>query len=284
MASAFQSLSSIILFYLGSLFARQYFSQIETCILLWIALSLLCFIKSSITGNCSQVDEIWSLSPSFFAYHFNNWKPRGIIMFLLIAIWGIRLSFNFWRKGGFSGEEDYRWGILRKKIANPILWTIFNLLFISIYQNFLLMAISLPVFYSPQDDLTIIDCILTIITAVFISIETVADQQQWIFQSYKAYCLENNIKVEIGFLNTGLFKYSRHPNFFAEICIWWLIFSFTRSLNYSIIGVVLLTMLFHGSLSLTEEISSKKYPEYIIYQQNTSRLIPWFSNNAEKVD
>ncbi|TPX69804.1 hypothetical protein SpCBS45565_g02150 [Spizellomyces sp. 'palustris'] len=94
-----------------------------------------------------------------------------------------------------------------------------------------------------------------------------------------------------GYLTTGLFKYSRHPNFFCEIMIWWSIYGFSVAatipkstglkdltwsniVNWSIIGPIMLTLLFQGSTSFTEGISAKKYPTYQIYQKATSRLIP----------
>ena len=109
-----------------------------------------------------------------------------------------------------------------------------------------------------------------------------------------------------GFLTSGLFRYSRHPNFFCEISIWWAVylssvaasglsssplpplfppsltpFLFSPSLlgawlNWSVLGAFLLFLLFQGSTQFTEEITSRKYPEYRRYQRTTSRLIPMF--------
>ncbi len=69
-----------------------------------------------------------------YAWHFaalSGWDSRGLLMAVLITMWGVRLTFNFWRKGGYNGEEDYRWAVLRTKINNKFLFTIFNLTFIS---------------------------------------------------------------------------------------------------------------------------------------------------------
>lgn len=73
-----------------------------------------------------------------------------------------------------------------------------------------------------------------------------------------------------GFITTGLFRYSRHPNFFCEICMWWVMFLFSVGavgLNLSGIGAGLLNLLFLGSTTLTEKISCEKYPEYTQYQK-----------------
>jgi steroid 5-alpha reductase family enzyme len=82
------------------------------------------------------------------------------------------------------------------------------------------------------------------------------------------------------FLQSGLFRYSRHPNFFFELGQWWVIFFFgaiaARSvLQWTVIGAVLLTVLFIGSTMFTESISRSRYPEYTRYQATTSPIVPW---------
>lgn len=116
--------------------------------------------------------------------------------------------------------------------------------------------------------------------------ETLADQQQWNFQTAKYN--PNTKKVgdyARGFLSKGLFKYSRHPNFVCEMSIWWSVYLFSVAatgewVNWSIIGTVLLTLLFQGSTTFTEKITSEKYPEYAKYKKTTSRLLPWFPGES----
>lgn len=85
--------------------------------------------------------------------------------------------------------------------------------------------------------------------------------------------------MEHEFLTTGLFRYSRHPNFFCEVALWWVFYGFSVSagagwLNPTVCGVVTLTALFQGSTNFTETISASKYAEYAAYQRRTSRLVP----------
>lgn len=110
-------------------------------------------------------------------------------MSLLVTIWSARLTFNFARKGGFpstwkiwEGEEDYRWAILRKNptLSHPVVWWIFNLSFISIYQSFLIASFTFPIILSVDSvnkDLNLVDLLATILVLGFITCETVADQQ-----------------------------------------------------------------------------------------------------------
>ena len=81
-------------------------------------------------------------------------------------------------------------------------------------------------------------------------------------------------------MTSGLFNISRHPNFFCEISIWWVIFAFSVSsigFNHSYVGALLLMLLFQGSTQLTEQISLEKYPHYSVYQKQVSRLIPFLT-------
>src|SRR5690606_30991597 len=84
----------------------------------------------------------------------------------------------------------------------------------------------------------------------------------------------------VGFVYTGLFAYSRHPNFWSEMTLWWSIYLFSVSgfgwVNFSVIGTILLTLLFQGSTAFTESITVKKYPMYKRYQATTSRFFPGF--------
>ena len=218
-----------------------------------------CWILSIITGEHSWVDRMWSITPVIYvgefarAAHFHN--ARLNVMAIIVLLWGARLTFNFARKGGYSGAEDYRWPVLRASMK-PWQFQLFNIFFIVLYQNFL-----------------------------FLIGETVADQQQWNFQENKKKIIASGAVPEKRFLTTGLFKYSRHPNYFFEISQWWVLYligcnSIGLLFQRTIVGAVLLTLLFVGSTRFTEKLSLEKYPEYADYQATTSAVIPWFTKRA----
>jgi hypothetical protein len=76
-----------------------------------------------------------------------------------------------------------------------------------------------------------------------------------------------NSLLSNGFLETGLWAYSRHPNFFCEQAIWWVVYAFAVAAdvgcwNVTLAGPVLLTLLFRGSANFTESITAGKYPAY----------------------
>mmetsp|Transcript_115814 Transcript_115814/g.248864 ORF Transcript_115814/g.248864 Transcript_115814/m.248864 type:complete len:135 (-) Transcript_115814:647-1051(-) len=114
--------------------------------------ALFVFILHLLTNNYSQVDKLWSIMPVVYSWTMVGLNPPNTRLTLaasIVTIWGIRLTYNFGRKGGYSikfwtGEEDYRWLVLRNRISNPIVWFVFNVCFISIYQSLLIMGFTLP--------------------------------------------------------------------------------------------------------------------------------------------
>lgn len=157
--------------------------------------------------------------------------PRVYIATALILIWGIRLTYNFVRKGGYGlDSEDYRWPYLAERIPTG-LWLLFNIFFICLFQNLLLVAITAPVYAAWRATLATvtplnwIDLLAVVIFVAGLALETMADEQQWVFQEGKKKAIANKETLtgdnKRGFLTQGLFKYSRHPNFFGEMTIWW---------------------------------------------------------------
>ncbi|HDZ42141.1 MAG TPA: DUF1295 domain-containing protein [Bacteroidetes bacterium] len=261
---------------------------------IYIIAAALCFITSTITGNYSQVDKLWSIMPVIYVWIIcirSGYEARLLLMAVVASIWGIRLTYNFARRGGYSlkiwaGEQDYRWPVLRKKpeFAAKWKWTLFNLLFISFYQMGLILLITLPALKSlGSGPLSWVDYLIAFIAISFVVIETVADQQQWNFQKEKKRLIESGQvlpeKYKKGFLDSGLWGIVRHPNYASEQSIWIVFYFFSVSatgswLNWSVIGAVLLILLFYGSSSFSESISMSKYPGYVEYQEKTPRFIP----------
>ncbi|KAI1301150.1 hypothetical protein EDD11_005774 [Mortierella claussenii] len=271
-----------------------------------LLVAFICWFQSMATGTHSWVDRLWSIVPVIYTIHYSvrdmlywpknqefHYLPRVYIATFLITLWGIRLTYNFYRKGGYAFDsEDYRWPWLGTKIPSGI-WFFFNIFFICLYQNLLLVALTAPVYtawraaFVERTPLNWIDAVATLLLIGGLTLETVADQQQWQFQEAKRKAIaEKQVLTgdfKRGFLTQGLFKYSRHPNFFGEMTIWWSVYlysiaagypTYTALVNPSIVGVVALTLLFQSSTWLTEYLTSQKHPNYKLYKKTTSRLIP----------
>ena len=292
---------------LGFIFNPISFSenQKETLLLLLIVCgssALYCFVVGEITRNNSQMDKLWSILPIAYTWIIaikSGMNPRQVIYAVLVALWGIRLTINFARKGAYSikfwsGEEDYRWKILRNKgpLNNKFLWALFDLFFISIYQNALVLAICLPSLAGMDSTqaLGIFDYCAFGAALIFLLIETIADEQQMFFHTTKRKMLDEGKTLDQisepfnkGFNTLGLWNRSRHPNYLGEQGFWLsLYFTAIGSgavsyifFSYTMIGPLLLVLIFLGSSSLQESISSEKYPEYPQYVNQVSKYIPF---------
>ena len=266
----------------------------------------LCFVVGELTRNYSQTDKIWSIMPivySFTAFYAFPSSPRITLMTTLVIIWGIRLSYNFYRKGGYNllpwkGEEDYRWSVLRR---HPILqkglrFTLFNLFFISFYQQFLIFLFSTPLLLAARyadTPLSKLDYMAAFFMLLFILTESIADNQLHVFQYRKRNKVMNDGKyrssLDKGFLTEGLWHYVRHPNFISEQAIWVSFYFFGvaasgQVINWTLSGPVLLVLLFIGSSAFTEKISQEKYPEYRNYIQNVPKFIPTLFKQRKERD
>ena len=142
-----------------------------------------CWVVSLITHDTSQVDRMWSIAPPIYLWVFAAGAgfsdARLDVMAGLATLWGARLTYNFARKGGYSGVEDYRWAVVRKAMKG---WEfqLFNLFFIVIYQNILLVLIALPGWTALQHRTPFgpLDAALAGLFLAALAGETIADQQQ----------------------------------------------------------------------------------------------------------
>ncbi|KAI8642421.1 hypothetical protein BD408DRAFT_366561 [Parasitella parasitica] len=280
------------------------------------------YLMSEITKNYSQVDRAWSILPGIYAWHFTihdyllneSFHPRLLVGSILISIWGARLTYNFARKGGyyFTGH-DYRFPYLRENLG-AVGMGLLNLVFIAPFQNLLLLFMVTPLYITHSlfskvstraTRLSCLDWTTVTLHLAFLFIEVVADEQQYVFQTEK-YALLSHLKKDqlkgdykLGFLwHSGLFQYSRHPNFFAEQAMWWVIYLFSVSavqeasnmddpstyFNWTIAAPIVLTALFLGSTALTEKISSDKYAAYTDYRKSVNKFIPWFPRRTSVKD
>lgn len=157
-------------------------------------LGTIAFILGKISNDYSWVDRIWSILPMVFVGHFMFYQTQclGIqismrqwVMIGFIIIWGFRLTYNLYRKGGYSrGGEDYRWIYLRKNYPR-LMVELLHFFFTSYYQLFLVYWITSPIYYAVNKQMQIFDVILCVLWLIFFIGEVVADRQQYEFQIKK---------------------------------------------------------------------------------------------------
>ncbi|RYP83222.1 hypothetical protein DL769_001418 [Monosporascus sp. CRB-8-3] len=264
-----------------------------------VLLGAVFLVVSEINRNYSQVDRMWSLLPTLYNAHFALWARlnslptrRVDLILLWSVVWSARLTFNYWRKGGYKkGSEDYRWEIIRGKVP-PALFFIFNITFISFIQSILLSLLAAPTYVillttQFEPEITTADLAYFAIELLLILSEWFSDQQQWDYQTAKKQ-YQKTAKVprgfsqedlDRGFVTTGLWAYCRHPNFAAEQTIWFVLYQWSCYASKTLygwagFGCLFLLMVFQGSTWLTEQITAGKYPEYGLYQEKVPPFFP----------
>ena len=171
------------------------------------------------------------------------------------------------------------------------MWQLFIFFFVNVYQMasiYMFCTLPLYVIYYGPASMQLYDLPLAILFCFFLCVETIADNQMFAFQQGKKQQIRLRKFSQIkdyyldGFFQRGLYRYSRHPNYFGELGQWWTIYLFScvgsnKSLmpNWTIIGAANLSLIFYKSMNLTESITNFKYPKYKIYARRTSQLLLW---------
>lgn len=264
-----------------------------------LALFPIFLVVSEINRNWSQVDRVWSILPTLYHIHYAVWArvndlPTAKVDHVMAfsVVWSIRLTFNYWRRGGYQiGSEDYRWNLIKGWIGTPAFFLL-NILFTSSVQSVLLFAVTTPAYLllltsRIDPGVTVVDTTISRFLIFLVAIEFIADQQQWNYHQAKgAYQRTakpqpgySRAQLDRGFNTSGLWKFSRHPNFAAEQTIWvtlyaWAAYSTGSWWNWTAAGALAYLSVFAGSTPLTEYISAGKYPEYKVYQQKVGRFLP----------
>ncbi|KAL6703838.1 hypothetical protein ACN47E_009057 [Coniothyrium glycines] len=260
----------------------------------------LVLLVSEVNRNYSQVDRLWSILPVIYNVHYAVWAHLNGLPTLQLnhvmavsLIWGARLTFNYWRKGGYQvGSEDYRWNIVKDYIG-PAGMFILNVTFIALGQNILLWLITTPTYVLlltariTGNTLSTYDTFFGRAMLGVVVMEYVADQAQWNYHKAKeAFAKTAKVpagytreQIERGFNSTGIFAWSRHPNFAAEQSFWILLYQWSclesnTILNWTGAGALGYLILFQASTWLTELITAGKYPEYVIYQRRVGKFLP----------
>lgn len=194
---------------------------------------------------------------------------RGILVVILVTVWGVRLSFHIYLRNR-NKSEDYRYQVWRKEWNNFYLRSYLQ---IYLLQGLFLYLIALPFLFinnSYMPGITMLDAIGICVWLIGFYFESVGDSQLKRFIS--------NPKNKGKIMDQGLWKYSRHPNYFGEVTQWWGIFISTLSIPHgylTIIGPLTITILilFVSGVPLLE----KKYigrPDFEEYKKNTSIFFP----------
>jgi steroid 5-alpha reductase family enzyme len=239
----------------------------------------LIYILALIKKDYSIVDITWGIGFLVVLVvgqiYLKKTDPRSIILSLMVLIWALRLSIYLFIRSKGRGE-DFRYQKMRTSWGK---WANLRAYFqIFILQGIILLIVSSPIIlilensYSPIKESDLFAIVVFIIGLAF---ESVADFQVMNFKK--------NPQNKGDILMEGLWKYSRHPNYFGEFLIWWGIFFLSMAdgpVFYSLIGPSVITfLLIKVSGVPLLEAKYKGNAEYLSYQKRTNTFFPWFPRN-----
>jgi len=226
--------------------------------------------------NNSIVDIAWGLGfigvavLTFFLKE--GWTMRHVLLSGLVLIWGMRLAIHIAIRNRGRGE-DFRYAKWRKEWGR---WFVLRSYFqVFMLQGVLLFFISLPIVFvnfSGGPDLSLLDFLGVGVWGVGFIFEAVGDYQLKLFKKKP----ENKGKI----ITTGLWKYTRHPNYFGEAAMWWGLFLISLSVENgwtTIISPLLITFLLLRVSGVA--MLEKKYAgnaEFEAYAKRTNAFFPWF--------
>jgi steroid 5-alpha reductase family enzyme len=245
-----------------------------------VAATIVVFAFSVAFGNSSFYDAYWSVIPPLIAVYWALCAVpevnglRQAVVIALVWLWGARLTYNWARGWGGLGHEDWRYVDLRGQTGAGY-WPVsfVGLHMMPTLQVFLGCLSLYPALVVGARPFGLLDCLAVLVTAGAIWIEARADKELVRFRRSQP--------PREAILDTGVWAYSRHPNYFGEMSFWWGLFLFGLSANpsywWTIVGPVAITLLFRfASLPLIETRMLSRRPGFAAHQQRVSMVIPWF--------
>jgi steroid 5-alpha reductase family enzyme len=225
--------------------------------------------------DASIADPFWgpgfALASTTYVWADGRFNARGMLALILVTVWAVRLGKHLLVRNRREGE-DRRYRAMRARHGDRFgrvsLFTVFWL------QSMLLWIISAPILGSVRSDtpLWLWDGLGTMVVLVGLVVESFADRQLVAFRADPA----NKGHV----LSTGLWRYSRHPNYFGDAVVWWGLYliAVAGGAPWTVVGPALITFLLlkvSGVTMLEEGLQSSR-PGYVEYVRRTSAFVPWF--------
>lgn len=249
---------------------------------LWVGLVVLGYMTliwlvSLALKNSSIVDIFWGAGFVvagwvYFALTPDGFLPRKALTMILVTVWGLRLSlYILWRNWG--KPEDFRYQKWRDEAGSKWWW--FSFFKVFFLQGVLLWIISIPLLLaqiSPQPaGLGVIEILALAVWVFGFFFEAMGDWQLARFKLNPA----NKGKV----LNRGVWRYTRHPNYFGDAAQWWGYYLLALAAGgwWSIFSPIMMTLLLLqvSGVAMLEKTLKDTKPQYREYIETTSAFIPW---------
>ena len=249
-----------------------------------IAATLAVWLIGLAFENASLYDPFWSVAPpalmTAWALADNlqaTIRLPAAMLFVLVLAWSLRLTWNWARGWQGLAHQDWRYSDLKQ--GHPRLWFLTNIAGIHLMPTLLVFGGLLAPYHAIQSAtgdtinswLFFAAGLLACVGAI--AVQAIADQQLLRFR--------RSPHAPDAILNAGLWKYSRHPNYFGEILFWWGVWMVSHGIGntpaWTLAGPAAITLLFFFvSVPLMERHLVGRRPSYADYARSTSMLVPWF--------
>ena len=263
----------------ASAYTLNFESPVITALCADCIATVVIFAFSFAFNNSSMYDPYWSVVPLPIALFWACGNPGGLtvrsaLVLVLITIWGARLTHNWHRQWNGLGHEDWRYASFRDS-AGRRYWLVsfFGIHLFPTIMVFLGCLSLYPVMVAADGGLGALDVLALLVTGGAITIETLADRQLHAFTA--------SHPPREAIMSTGLWAYSRHPNYFGEVSFWWGLYLFSLSADtsywWTIAGPLAMTVMFLAvSIPMMEKRMLARRPLYAERRKSVSALVPWF--------
>jgi steroid 5-alpha reductase family enzyme len=224
--------------------------------------------------DASIVDIFWGLGfvlVAWFALLLGNGSTdRRWLLTVMVTLWGLRLTVYLgWRNAG--KDEDYRYRAMRRRYGAR--FPLLSLFIVFWFQGFVAWLISFPIQAIAIYDapLSWLDLLGVLLWVIGLSFEAIGD---WQLMQFK---VDPNNQTKV--MQRGLWRYTRHPNYFGDFLVWWGIgcLAWSVGASWSLFGPALMTLflLKVSGVALLEKTITQRRPEYEEYIKKTSAFFPW---------
>jgi steroid 5-alpha reductase family enzyme len=259
--------------------AVSIFHPILVVLVLDILATIIIYLFSVAFNNSSMYDPYWSLAPPiilcYWIFHDQTWTALTLLqslVLILVISWSLRLTLNCILRWKGLRDEDWRYLAFRFKYQQYYwLVSFFGIHLFPTLVVFLGCLAVYPAIVFHEGGMGLMEWIAFLVALAGIAIETISDIQLSRYVNDKDKC---------DFLCTGLWKYSRHPNYFGEVLFWIGLFLFSTGLNrlywYTVPGPVIMILLFYTvSIPMMDKRMLRRKTGYRDYLKRTSAMVPW---------
>lgn len=264
-------------------------------VLFFLNVNVLFWLVGLLLSNHWLIDLYWTVIPVMLLHYYRGHPAsvtdavRSAVVVALTWVWSARLTHNYLRREGweFGKREDWRFNEMRGQYGKTWWWMSFFAVYLS--QQVFLISICLPMYaiHSSNQPWGIWDVVATVACIAGIVIAHFADTQlhKFVTRNEK---LKQLGEPTVPTLEDGLWRYSRHPNYFGEQLWWWGLYLFAWNLGqqWMFVGPLVNTLCLGYVTVLVERRMLKqehRAEAYKLYRKRTSVWIPWFRKSVPEL-